>query len=141
MQKTSLNYTIKPSQSKAENCVYLSEFQLFIELLTITIRGKPPLSLPSIYATDINRNDNQRHLIEYIWIEYSRSPYARVCENIYKNARLCYRCTKVNKYFHYILQINYSLKKHKNSIIDVWQDSVIVSVAGNNLRKSSISDV
>ena len=58
-------------------------------------------------------------------------------ENIYKNPSFA----KGNKYFHYIRQINQSLLKHRNSIINVCQIFEFASVASNNLRKSSISDV
>ena len=34
-----------------------------------------------------------------------------------------------------------SPQKHKNFLIDVWQDSEFISAAGKNLRKSSISDI
>ena len=67
-QKTSLNYIIEQSRTKAENCMYLSEVFLFIEWLIMIIRGKSPSLLPSSYATVINRS-NQRHLIGYTWIE------------------------------------------------------------------------
>ena len=39
----------------------------------------------------------------------------------------------MSKYFHYILQINHSLYKHKSSIIEVSQDTKFGSVAGNKL--------
>ena len=74
------------------------------------IRDKSPPILPSSYATVIGRNDNQRNLIGYACIEKdSQFSYVTVCEHIYKNTRLCCRYTKVNKYIHYILQINHSL--------------------------------
>ena len=66
---SSLNYIIKQSQTKAENYVYLSEVLLFTQLLTMIISGRSIPLLPYSYATVINRNDNRRHLIGYIWIE------------------------------------------------------------------------
>ena len=67
------------------------------------IRGKLPPLLPSSYPAVINRNDNKRLLIEYTWIAKGF-----ICENN-KNTRLCYGYAKVNKYFHYILQIYHGL--------------------------------
>ena len=46
----------------------------------------------------------------------------------------------MSKYFHYILQINHSLYKHKSSITEVSQDTKFGSVAGNKLQESSVSD-
>ena len=75
-QKTSLNYITEQSEIKAENCVYLSEVALFIDLLTMIIRGKSFPLLPSNYATDINRTDNPGHQIGYTWGKKdSKSPH------------------------------------------------------------------
>ena len=106
-KNSSLNDIIEQSLTKAENCVYLSEILLFIRLLTMIIRGKSPLLIPSNYSTVINRNENQRHLIGYTWIEKD-SGFSEVAvrENIYQSTRLCFRYTKVNKYFSGNLQIN-----------------------------------
>ena len=46
-----------------------SEVILFVELLAMIIRSQSPLLLPSSYVIVINKNDDQRHLIGYIWIE------------------------------------------------------------------------
>ena len=46
-----------------------SEVILFVELLAMVIRSQSPLLLPSSYVIVINKNDDQRHLIGYIWIE------------------------------------------------------------------------
>ena len=114
------------------------EVTLFIELLTMIISGQSPTLLPSSYVTVMNRNDNQRHLIGYTWIEiisqFLTLQYVKI--SVCKNTLLCYRYTRENKYFHYIRQINHSLLKDRSSIINVWQDSEFTSVAGNNLRKA-----
>ena len=86
-----------------------SEVILFIELLTMIIRGQSPPLLPSSYVTVINRNDNQRHLNGYTWIEkISQFPtlqYVKMSITPF----FCYRYTKENKHFHYIHEINHSL--------------------------------
>ena len=76
------------------------EVILFIELLTMIITGKSPPLLPSSNATVINRNDNQRHLIGYTWIE--KNGIIKVCQNTYKSTLPYYRYTKENKHFHSI---------------------------------------
>ena len=73
------------------------------------VRGKSLPLLLSSYATVINRNDNQRHLIGYTWIGHTRLSYIAVCENVYKSTLPYHRSTKENKYFHYIRQIYYCL--------------------------------
>ena len=90
-RKTSiLNYLTEQSETKAENCVYLSEVLLLIQLSTMIIRDKSPPLFPSRYATLINRNDNQKHLIGYTWIETnSQILQVTVCESIYKYTSLC----------------------------------------------------
>ena len=73
------------------------EVILSIELLIMIIRGMSPPLLPSSYATVINRNDNQRHLIGYTLIEKSsRLSYIKV-KNVYKRTLSYYRYTKVKK--------------------------------------------
>ena len=47
----------------------LSGVLLFIQLLTMVIRVKSASLLSCSYATFINRNDNQIHMIGYTWIE------------------------------------------------------------------------
>ena len=47
-------------------------------LLTMIVRGKSPTLLPSSYATVININDNQRHLIGYTWIEKGSCKYVQI---------------------------------------------------------------
>ena len=87
-----------------------SEVILFIELLTMIIRGQSPPLLPSNYVTVINRNYNQGHLIGYTWIEKMSQFVTLQYVQIYiKTPFFCYRYTKENKCFHYIRQINYSL--------------------------------
>ena len=86
------NWTIKNQNRKLR---VPSEGFLFIKLLAMIISGKSPLRY-------------QRHLIGYTWIE-KKSPYIKVCENIYKNTLPCYRYTKENKYFYYIRQTSHSL--------------------------------
>ena len=87
-----------------------SEVILFIELLTMIIRGQSPPLLPSSYITVINRNDNQRHLIGYTWIEkisqFLTLQYVKIS---IKTPFFFYRYTKENKYFHSIRKINHSL--------------------------------
>ena len=68
-KSSSLNYIIEESEIKAGNDAHLSEVLSFIQLLTMIICGKSPSLLPFSYATIINRNDNQRHLSGYTWIE------------------------------------------------------------------------
>ena len=83
-----------------------SEVMLFIELLTIIIRGQSPPLLPSSCVTVINRNDNQRHLIGYTWIEkISQFLILQYVKISIKTPFFCYRYTKENKYFHYIRQL------------------------------------
>ena len=111
------------------------------------ISGQSPFLLPSSYFTVINRNDSQRYLIGYTWIEkishFLTLQYVKIS---IKSLFFCYRYTIESKYFYFtfitfIRQINHSLQKHRSSIVNVWQNSEFASVAGNNLRKSSISDV
>ena len=87
-----------------------SEVVLFIELLTVIISGQSPALLPSSYITVIIRNDNQRHLIGYTWIEkisqFLTLQYVKIS---IKTPFFCNRYTKENKYFHHIHQINHSL--------------------------------
>ena len=100
-----------------------------------------PLSLPSSYITVINRNDNQRHLIGYTWIEkisqFLTLQYVKIS---IKTPFFFYRYTKKNALLLHC-QINHSPQKHRSSTINVWQESEFASVAGNNLRKSSFPDV
>ena len=143
-QRTFLNYIISTLTNESRKLCVPPEMHLilFIELLTIIIRNQSPPLLSSSQFTVIKRNDNQRHLIGYTWIEkisqFLTLQYVKIS---IKTTFFCYRYTKENTHFHYIRQINHNLQKHKGSIINVWQDSEFDCVAGNNLRKSSISDV
>lgn len=76
----------------------LSEVVLYIQLLLMIIRGKSPSLLLSSYATVINRNDKNIWL-DILRLKRNRFSKVTVYESIYKNARLCYRYTKVNKYY------------------------------------------
>ena len=94
--------------NQSEKFCVPSEVILFIELLTMFIRGQ---SLSSSYVTVINRNDNQRHLIGYTWIEkisqFLTLQYVKIS---IKTPFFCYRWyTKEKKCFHYIRQINHGL--------------------------------
>ena len=115
-----------------------SEVILFIELLTMIISGQSPPLLPSSYVTVINRNDNQRHLNGYTWIEKISQFLTLQYVKMSITPFFCYRYTKENKHFHYIHEINHSLQKQRSSIINVWQNTEFASVAGNNLRENSI---
>ena len=111
-----------------------SEVILFIELLTMIIRGQSPPLPPSSYVNAINRDDNQTHLIEYTSIEkisqFLTLQYVKISIT---TPFFCYRSAKENKDFHYICQNDHSL--YRSSIINVWQDSEITPLSGNNLRK------
>ena len=89
------------------------EVIIFIELLTMIIKGKSPPLLPSSNATVINRNDNHRHLIRHTWIEKnSRLSYVKVYENIYKGTLPTFpagtrRCSNVRLWLYFGRDVRY----------------------------------
>ena len=87
-----------------------SEVILFIDWLTMIISGQSPPLPPSSYVTVINRNNNKRHLIGYIWTEKINQFLTLLYVEIsIKTPFFCYRYIKESKYFNYIRQINHSL--------------------------------
>ena len=96
-----------------------SEVILFIKLLTIIISGQSPVLLLSSYVTAINKNDNKRRLIGYIWIE----KISQFLTLQYVKISVKTAITKSCYYFHYILEVNHSLQKDRSSITNIWQDS------------------
>ena len=58
-----------PLEQSKRKFAFTFKVILFIELLTMVIRGLDSLLFPSSYVTVINRNDSQWHLIGFTWIE------------------------------------------------------------------------